>query len=338
MDTNSSGDTKPTSNRLPGFEECIIVPLELFDKKKFCISTPTNPVVKIQQQHQEKPPSSSVMASATENTPSTDIEDTSTYEGMSSKEILVSEKMDNVPSDLKMKLYKQAKWREEIPKPPKTTTSSLSSKVTYNLDRENVKNLLESIPTYARSIVEKIIVHYIDKNEHIVSWDPETLNILVDNIVHADTNIVRILRYLTIDPFMHNVDYKSAPNGTKLFRKKLVEIGVPETWLNEDKNVAANNMEQKIKEDTPQKKDDNILYTKLPPLLEKEWKSYDEKTPTPFKFKKPHSPISDHTRQKSAKILRLQKKKTPPMKKWRSYTTDDEDTDDGEDTEDYSTM
>lgn len=233
--------------KLPGFEECLIVPLSVMAEKKFTTIVSANDV------------------------PNEEINDTNEYfEGLSANEILAKND-DSIPSDLRLKLYNRAKLNEKsIPPKPrqhhklssagstgdvtqnrphrkpskKPLLSSLSSTLipaaaieTSNLEDKNVMNLLESIPSYARIIVKKIIVQFIDKNDHIVSWDPETLNIIIDNKVHYDTNISRILRYLTIDPFMHSVDKKvsSPPNGTKIFRSKLVDIGVPNTWLNKNK-------------------------------------------------------------------------------------------------------
>ncbi len=329
---------------LIGFEECIIIPLKTFEK--LCINfdihdnnSGTIPNVlsvsdklsinRIDEHYasREVPPTPMDMIKIAADQ----------MNKMKSTNILKLEA--DLPADLKIKLFNQAKWKES--KTPISSGNDLKKQIRGLNERVNttkqLKNIIESLPTYAQSIVEKIITQFIETHKNIVSWDTNTLEIIIDSQVIEDTNAANILRYLTLDKFMHNIENIDIPppNGIRLFREKLISIGVPESWLNNIKEVE----EKYLVDNNDNKKD-------LPPLLTKEksfigseiddligseiiaagasappelspWKPYDD-----LDEKKIKSPISSRTRKKLVRWEPYNEKKrskkgrqTPAQKK-----------------------
>ncbi len=246
----------PTEKRKSevGFKECLIVPLEIFNKRmgNSSNSTTTTSTVNTSSNHPSllrnttstldtvipggliDKENSSTIAPPTEISETKKIERLKNeYSSAKSDEILASD----LPDDLKIKLY-----NESIRHPGNNQSSSFgdreglhgghstAEKSTIADKQEIQERILTSMPNYAKSTVKNIL-YYILNRPHVVSWDPYTLEIMFNNSLVRGTNIIRILRFLTLDPNMHS-GTESAPHETSRFREKLLKIGVPNSWMN----------------------------------------------------------------------------------------------------------
>ncbi len=244
-----------TSKISTGFEECVIVPLELYKEAKRS------------REDKIKPSDTEVQTNILQKRP----------------EDILTDKSGIIPADLKFKLYSQARKQQQ-------RTSSHTSPTTRQEDgsigkktTEGETFLIGSIPSYARTTAKRIIEEYINTHRHIVSWNPNTLEIIIDDKVQRDTNINRIFRYLLLDDL--DREKSLPPNGAELFRSKLITIGVPEAWLHEisqteTSTIGATGTTSPTQISKSRKSSGRSLFTNVSPVLRK--KSYflpdDEET------------------------------------------------------------
>ena len=91
-----------------------------------------------------------------------------------------------------------------------------------------IDDLLEGIrierQPYARSILEKM-----EKNKNILYWNPDNLNIIINNRIIPHTNIKELLKFVTNSLVITSP--KDHPESSALFHKKLTDIGVPSSWI-----------------------------------------------------------------------------------------------------------
>lgn len=164
------------------FQECVIVPLGLWDKCKF----------------------SNAKESSTEH-------------------IL---KDDTLPDDVKHKLYQQERKFEQkhtkptqtIPKPKPDSTQEVTPR-----NNSIVAQMNENVQPFARSILDKI-----KEQPEQISFNKD-LEIVIDGDEVPNSNIVDILGFLLKSKIV--TSKQDIPIASWETRKKLVEIGVPETWI-----------------------------------------------------------------------------------------------------------
>lgn len=171
------------TSSLPTFEECVIVPLELFRER---------------------------------------YRKTDSVKHKETNQIL---QQDNLPTDLKMKLFDHSKQREVI------ENRSTSEKVNRDYQWEqSITTILAKIQLHYHPFVKSIINEYIRGNQHIVSWNPTTFEIIVDGKTVPDSSVIRTFQHLLL-PINSKINKPLTVNAEK-FREKLIEIGVPDSWMN----------------------------------------------------------------------------------------------------------
>jgi hypothetical protein len=122
----------------------------------------------------------------------------------------------DIPSDIKMKLHSQKK------KHSKNTNSDEQSRY------EDVDFIVQILPEksqpFARSILQKISDH---KGE--ISWN-ENLELVLDGRPLADTNIIELFKLISKNLIITRQS-EDVPKGAHQFVDKLLEIGVPRSWI-----------------------------------------------------------------------------------------------------------
>ena len=126
----------------------------------------------------------------------------------------------DLPSDLRLKLYNQAKWNENrfMKKDPKTDSHPTDW-------QQNKEQLLKRIPLDNIPYIKSILELFVAKNRDVVDWIPNTYELVIEGEKLPETHLLQILHYLL------RPENKSMPAGTIEFRRKLTEIGVPDNWL-----------------------------------------------------------------------------------------------------------
>ena len=122
----------------------------------------------------------------------------------------------DIPSDIKMKLHSQKKKRI------KSTNSDEKSRY------EDVDFIVQILPEksqpFARSILKKISDH---KDE--ISWN-ENLELVLNGLPLADTNIIELFKLISKNAIITKRS-EDVPKGAHQFVGKLLEIGVPRSWI-----------------------------------------------------------------------------------------------------------
>lgn len=136
------------------------------------------------------------------------------YSSSPATSILTRPTNQDMPSDLKMKLYHQARWEEKQQLSNTKTQHELLNKMT--------------IGAAHNSFMGKILENFVDRNKQIVSWQPETYEIILNGKLYPNTNIVRSLEFLLKPEQVNAV----VPPGADKLRSALIGLGVPEGWMN----------------------------------------------------------------------------------------------------------
>ena len=136
----------------------------------------------------------------------------------------------DLPSDVKMKLYDRF-HRDERKMNTQTNATPNRSKSVERYDSQAVVNRsqVEHQP-YVKSIMEL----YIDEHQHSISWNPSTFEIMFDGKVVPKTNIVNSLQFL-MNP--KTIGYDEPPPSTMELKRRLLQIGVPKTWISGDGDI-----------------------------------------------------------------------------------------------------
>lgn len=128
----------------------------------------------------------------------------------------------SLPSDIKMKLYSQAKATNTA----KSLQENDHSSTKTNQDHDHayiVQVMPEKDQPFASSILSKI-----DSREDEISWNNK-LELLIDGKQYPESNIIELLRFV-----LKNLIVSSdmdIPKAAKEFVDKLQEIGVPKSWI-----------------------------------------------------------------------------------------------------------
>ena len=205
---------------------------------------------------------------------------------------------DDIPSDLKMKLFDLGQWR--------------SGKRQSREDSPPGSDLLEKMQAEGRHpFARKIVDRYLVKNSRTIAWHPVTYEIIIDGKLMPKTNIIRSLQYLLKPEGMNYV----RPPGTDTLRAKLVEVGVPEGWMHKE-------IESIVAPPPTPRPPSAILPPTPPPSDEKPIKSVLAPVKTKSRTLFPGSPIGSRTRAKtgwSELPVKHGVRKQSKLQKWDSY-------------------
>lgn len=186
----------------------------------------------------------------------------------------------HLPSDLKVKLFDQARWQKKQKKHPVKETL-------FPLDQLQIKD---------QPFVKSILEQYINKNRNVVSWIPDTLELVIEGQRQTNSNIVRAFQ---------NIMQGKVDEISRVLKEKLLEIGVPQDWM-----PAAY---------IHPKTDTSLGENRSPPRVSQDWTSaaYSQHT-SGTSLRKNRTPIATRTRIKSTPIAwktRARTKKTS----WSPY-------------------
>ena len=129
----------------------------------------------------------------------------------------------NLPSDVKMKLYNQAKVLSRQKEEDKGTFENVIETNHEDEDSYIIRLFPEKDQPFISSILDKIR----DKKEQL-SWN-DNLEITIDNKLYRHSNIIELLK-LIMKHLIITADM-DIPIGAKDFVEKLSEIGVPKSWI-----------------------------------------------------------------------------------------------------------
>ena len=120
-------------------------------------------------------------------------------------------KREDLPTDLKIKLFDQTRWQQTRKKEEESTKTFPQ----YALDQ---------IPIGVQPFIRSIIDQYISKNRKVIDWDPQTFELILDGVRRPGSNIIR--------------SFQNLLRGKEdSLQKKLSEIGVPDEWLSQKLGV-----------------------------------------------------------------------------------------------------
>jgi len=145
-----------------------------------------------------------------------------------------------LPSDVKMRLIAQEKGfngKQHVEEEKKKSTDSsephvfsqaparaVSPMLNGHGAKMSISDIVSEMPPDVQPNVNSILEKVALFPEQI-SWN-HNQEVTIDKLLIPKSNITDILGYL-----MGTKSYTSVPVGTKLTRKKLVEIGVPKSWI-----------------------------------------------------------------------------------------------------------
>ena len=122
----------------------------------------------------------------------------------------------NLPSDLKMKLFDQEKQLAALRKN----------------NNDSVSWVLNQFTLTEKPIVQKILENFIEKNRHVISYHPASLEIISDGTQMPNSNFVKSLQWLLGAGVNPSIE---PPPGALQLKEKLISLGVPITWLRSEK-------------------------------------------------------------------------------------------------------
>ena len=135
----------------------------------------------------------------------------------------------NIPSDLKMKLFDQEK---QLAASRKNNNGDGSSWV------------LNQFSITEKPVVRKILENFIEVNRHVISYNPQSLQIIIEGSEIPNSNFVKSLRWLLGADLVHSST--NPPPGALQLREKLFSLGVPVTWLRSDTVAVPHTSETKM--------------------------------------------------------------------------------------------
>jgi len=106
----------------------------------------------------------------------------------SSKDILTSD----LPSDLKLKLFNQR--QETVNQMIRPSQSEQISNIEF---KEKIKaSIYQSFPEKDRKVIRDLFELYIDRYPYEIDWNPNTLEVIIDERTIENSNLISILKYL----------------------------------------------------------------------------------------------------------------------------------------------
>ena len=92
-------------------------------------------------------------------------------------------KREDLPTDVKIKLFDQTRWQQTRKKEEESTKTFPQ----YALDQ---------IPIGVQPFIRSIIDQYISKNRKVIDWDPQTFELILDGLRRPGSNIIRSFQNL----------------------------------------------------------------------------------------------------------------------------------------------
>ena len=126
----------------------------------------------------------------------------------------------NLPADVKMKLFNQAKILAGQKSEEQPVEDSSRDK---NEESYIVQLFPDKDQPFIASILEKL-----KANTDEISWD-DNMRVNIDGKLHRDSNIIELLRF-TMKNLIITAD-TDIPAGAREFLEKLIAIGVPKSWI-----------------------------------------------------------------------------------------------------------
>lgn len=128
---------------------------------------------------------------------------------------------ENLSADEKMKLYRQEKLLHRQP--------TVRTNTTAHTDDASETHIIKSVGSKYQPYV-KSILDFIKRNEHEVAWDKKTLEIILNGKSFPDSDISKAIQI-----FMKNAvitqEEKDIPTGTRQLYRKLIDLGLPKSWI-----------------------------------------------------------------------------------------------------------
>lgn len=125
---------------------------------------------------------------------------------------------ENLPSDVKMKLYTQAQHHTHREKTQEHTDKQKHQDYDFI-----VQLLAEKNQPFAQSILNKM-----RERSDEVSWN-KNLELVLDGKTYVDSNIIELFKYIMKNLVITR--HSDVPRGAIDFMKKLYDIGVPKSWI-----------------------------------------------------------------------------------------------------------
>lgn len=212
------------------YSESIIVPLSIFEKCQFRESFQTQPSL-LQTQpsllHPSvNPPLGPLMEPPLQTLANisllTDAQKISQQQ--KDKSVLYR---DDVPSDVKLKLYQQ---EQKLTKKPKTTTTVRQdvSQTASQIKQNDVTSFVNTFNAKQQPLVASILAQML-KYPSKIAWNDRN-EIVIDGNPIKESNVIELLNY-TMGRKVITKDGKDIPEGGIRFIETLSEIGVPREWI-----------------------------------------------------------------------------------------------------------
>ena len=200
---------------------------------------------------------------------------------------------EDIPADIKIKLFDQARWQKVTKKKKETKEERILS-----------SHALNQIPIAVQPFVRNIVQLYINKNRNVIDWDPKTFELIIDGQLRFGSNIIR--------------SFQNIMRGREdILKEKLLEIGVPREWLTQ--KIYENNTPI-FKTSLDTSREESLLSTPV---------KWDSKGQTPLKRKliqqeeEPFSPSKADVKSslKAESNIRQIRRSTRPTRKpkWINY-------------------
>lgn len=120
-------------------------------------------------------------------------------------------KRDDIPTDIKIKLFDQARWRK---------TNKVKKEAKEKEDRTLPSDAIEQIPIAVQPFVRNIVQQYMNKHRSAIDWDPQTFELIINGEHQPGSNIIR--------------SFQNIMRGKEdILKEKLLVIGVPREWLSQ---------------------------------------------------------------------------------------------------------
>lgn len=130
-----------------------------------------------------------------------------------------------LPSDVKIKLYKQKKKLQKKREPEPQVVTVKSSTPDKAKPSENI--ILNEFPMATRPLVY-MIMKYMKESTGILSWN-NNLELVNEGTAIQDSNIIDLLKFVTNS--LTITSNKDVPVGATEFVKGLEKIGVPKAYI-----------------------------------------------------------------------------------------------------------
>ena len=221
---------------------------------------------------------------------------------------------DNLPSDIKMKLFSQSQLHQHHDK-----NKPVATKI-EGIDKEHILNL---IPDKDKPSISSIL-SILEKHRDQVWWNKDN-ELIINGLTVPNSNIVEILLYLTKNKIVTSDE--DTPKGLLAFYEKLQSLNVPNSWIKQKPKTKTSS--RKI----VKKKKTSEVPTSIPkPTIEESpippsWDHYNYSTPrSPRATRRArHDILSTRSILERAKERSADLSKKRENLRWSSFERDNND-------------